>query len=95
VPVNSIVEVSEPRRYKFKCVEGLDLMGSDIITCNQSNGQWSPIPACGSNSASTTQIIVVVCIIVSIIILVLGSFSCYKRFVLLRLLIIPIKHKYH
>ena len=95
MPVNSIVEVSEPHQYKFKCVEG-DLIGNDVITCNQVNGKWSPIPVCGSSKPTATTAVVFIIVPVLIIGLVaMIGFVCFKWFVLLRLLIIPIKDKHH
>jgi Sushi repeat (SCR repeat) len=101
VPVNSIVEESEPYRRKLKCVEGFDLIGNDVITCNQINGQWSPIPVCGLNESPASNSIgigTIIGAIIGIIFLIVGvaaiiGFFYFKRFVLVRLLIIPIKHK--
>ena len=94
MPVNSIVEVSEPHQYKFKCVEG-DLIGNDVITCNQVNGKWSPIPVCGSSKPTATTVVVFIVPVLIICFVAMIGFVYFKWFVLLRLLIIPIKHEYH
>ncbi len=88
MPVNSIVEVSEPHSKKLKCVKG-DLIGNDIITCNQSNGQWSPPPVCdlnespANNSIGIGAIIGIIFSIVGLVAAIIGFFY-FKRSVLLR-----------